>query len=110
MTAAPEIADIVAEKLPEIAALCRHFGVRRLDLFGSAVRGRFDPANSDLDFLVEFEEMPSTSNSKAFGGLREGLEELFNRQIDLLTEAGLKNPYLRRQVEFEKRAVYPRPR
>ena len=41
-----------------VAALCRRFHVRQLDLFGSAVDGRFDPMHSDLDLLVEFEELP----------------------------------------------------
>lgn len=48
-------AEIVEQNLPAIAELCRRFGVRRLDLFGSAAMGRFDPQRSDLDFLVEFE-------------------------------------------------------
>jgi uncharacterized protein len=37
-----------------LAELCRRYGVRRLELFGSAARGQFDPATSDLDFLVLF--------------------------------------------------------
>ena len=106
MTAAPEIADLVAGKLPEIAALCRRHGVRRLDLFGSAVRGRFDPTRSDLDFLVDFEETPTGSYSRAYWDLREGLEVLFDRPIDLLTDPGIRNPYLRRQIEFEKQTIY----
>jgi uncharacterized protein len=39
----------------ELRALCRRFRVRRLDLFGSAARGDFDPIHSDIDFLVEFD-------------------------------------------------------
>ena len=39
----------------ELQALCRRFHVRRLDLFGSAARGDFDPVRSDIDFLVEFD-------------------------------------------------------
>jgi predicted nucleotidyltransferase len=46
---------IVDEKEEAVAVLCRRFGVRRLELFGSAVKGTFDPGTSDLDFLVEFE-------------------------------------------------------
>jgi hypothetical protein len=45
----------------EVAALCERFGARRLDVFGSAVRTDFDPATSDLDFLVEFDELPPGS-------------------------------------------------
>src|SRR4051794_32889922 len=48
--------SIIPEKA-RVAALCRRFNVRRLDLFGSAATGRFDPGHSDLDLLVEFEPM-----------------------------------------------------
>ena len=47
---------LLSQKQSEVAALCRSAGVRRLDVFGSAVRDDFDSARSDLDFLVEFEE------------------------------------------------------
>jgi predicted nucleotidyltransferase len=100
-------AEIIEANLPALRALCRRFGVRRLDLFGSAVTGRFDPARSDLDFLVDFEPMPPSHYAKAGRGLREGLEQLFGRPIDLLTEPALVNPYLRRQIESEKHTLYP---
>jgi predicted nucleotidyltransferase len=98
--------DIVASRLADIAELCRRFDVRRLDLFGSAATGRFDPARSDLDFLVAFEEMPPGRYAKAYFGLREGLEALFQRRVDVLTEGSIENPYLRRQIESEKRPLY----
>src|SRR5947208_9965852 len=100
-------ADIIEANLPALRALCCRFGVRRLDLFGSAATGKFDPARSDLDFLVEFEPMPPSPYAKACRGLRDGLEQLFGRPIDLVTEQGLVNPYLRRQIESEKRTLYP---
>jgi len=53
------LAEIVERNLPALTELCRRFGVRRLDLFGSAATGHFDPARSDLDFLVEFEAPPA---------------------------------------------------
>jgi uncharacterized protein len=105
-TAGAGFAEIVERNLPAIGELCRRFDVRRLDLFGSAATGRFDPARSDLDFLVEFEEMPPGRYAKACFGLREGLEQLFGRPIDLLTKSALVNPYLRPQIDAEKRTLY----
>ncbi len=102
-------AEIVDANLPALRALCRRFHVRRLDLFGSAATGLFESARSDLDFLVEFEPMEPGLYAKACRGLREGLEQLFERPIDLLTEPALVNPYLRRQIEAEKRTLYPSP-
>jgi len=100
-------AEIVERHLPAIAELCRRFGVRRLDLFGSAATGCFDLRRSDLDFLVEFEEMPPGSYAKSYFGLRTGLEALFQRRVDVLTEGSIENPYLRRSIEAERRSVFP---
>ncbi len=97
---------IVEGRLSAIVELCRRFGVQRLDLFGSAAIGRFDPQCSDLDFLVAFEELPKGAYTTRYFDFREGLERLFDRKVDLLTEPGLKNPYLRRQIESEKRSIY----
>ena len=47
--------DEIALRRDELRAVCRRFHVRRLDLFGSAARGDFDPQRSDVDFLVEFD-------------------------------------------------------
>lgn len=44
----------VAERAAELTRLCQRYGVRRLDLFGSAATGRFRADDSDLDFVVEF--------------------------------------------------------
>lgn len=88
-------------------ALCRRFHVRRLDLFGSAADGRFDPARSDLDVLVAFEEMPGAAYADAYFGLRDALAGLFGREVDLVTEPALENPYLRRQIEAQRRRLFP---
>ena len=90
-----------------LPALCRRFCVRQLDLFGSAAEGRFDPARSDLDFLVAFEGVAGSAYADAYFGLREGLAELFGREVDLITEPALENPYLRRQVEAQRRRLFP---
>jgi len=100
--------ELIEPKLDELAALCRRLGVLRLDLFGSAATGHFDPARSDLDFLVEFGPSPLGGRyAKACFELRIGLERLFGRPIDLLTRSMLENPYLRHQIEAEKRPLYP---
>ena len=89
-------AALVEAKLPALRALCRSFGVRRLDLFGSAATGRFDPARSDLDFLVEFESMPPGGYAHAYFGLLEQLEARLSL-VWRIIEA--KFPHLRTHVE-----------
>ena len=93
-----------------LPALCRRFHVRRLYLFGSAAAGQgFDPARSDLDFLVDFELLPPVEYADAYFGLREALEALSGRPIDLVTESALENPFSRRQVEAERRLLFQAP-
>ncbi len=98
------IADIESRR-EELGALCRRFGVRRLDLFGSAARGDFDPEHSDLDFLVEFE--PDSQAGRyfdAYFGLKDALEALFGRCVDLVEPSAIRNPYLRESIaELQER-------
>ena len=91
----------------ELAALCRRFHVRRLDLFGSAAREDFDATRSDFDFLVEFEpEAPGPALDRYFG-FKEALEALLGRPVDLIGKREIRNPYLRRSVERDHRTLYP---
>ena len=79
---------LIAERRSEIAALCRRFGVRRLDVFGSAARGDFDPARSDIDFLVEF--ATEEDNFARFVDFKEALEVLLARRVDLVDRKGIE--------------------
>ena len=100
--------DLIEQHRDEVAVLCRRAGARRLDAFGSAVRGDFNPASSDLDFLVEFDDLPPAQYADAYFALKESLEALFGRPVDLITEASLENPYFRERIQAERRPVYAR--
>lgn len=98
---------LLAEHQTQLAELCRRSHARRLHVFGSATRADFRPADSDLDFLVEFDaELAPSAYSQAFFALKAGLEDLFSRPVDLLTPEALRNPYLRRRIEAEQVPVY----
>lgn len=105
-------ADDIADRLnlplhrERLNSLCHQCKVRRLDVFGSATTTDFDPANSDLDFLVVFEEMKPAVYAKAYFDLREGLVEVFQRPVDLVTDAGLRNPHFMRRIETERLNLY----
>lgn len=104
------VVEAFPHALDALPGVCRRFHVRRLDLFGSAATGRdFDPARSDLDILVSFEPLPPADYADAYFGLREALEALAGRPVDLVTEAALENPYLRRRVESERLPLFPPP-
>lgn len=90
----------------ELERLCRRYGVRRLELFGSAVSGRYRHGESDLDFLVEFDDLPRGAYADAYFGLLEALEDLFGRPVDLVVASAVKNPYFKESIEANKALLY----
>lgn len=90
---------------PEVlAAFCRRHHVRKLSLFGSALRDDFG-SESDLDILVEFE--PGHTPGFAFFGMQDELSELFGRKVDLNTPAFLSRYFCQdvlrsAQVQYEQ--------
>jgi predicted nucleotidyltransferase len=89
-----------------IALLCERFHVVRLDVFGSAVTDRFDPATSDVDILVEFADPTAASYADDYFGLLHELETLLGRPVDLLINRSIRNPYLRRRIESTRVPIY----
>ena len=94
------------ERRDEVIELCQRFGVRRLDVFGSATSGEFDSGRSDIDFLVELQPPEGTSRFDAFFGLKDGLEALLGRPVDLVDPSALDNPYFAAMVERTRQELY----
>ena len=90
----------------ELNRLCKTYGVRRLELFGSGARGDFDLQQSDLDFLVEFDDAGPQGAFDRFFGFKEALESLFQRPVDLIEVKAISNPYFREAIAKDKRSVY----
>ena len=98
---------IVEQKRAELAELCRRYGVRQLDLFGSATRPeRFDAGRSDLDFLVQFAETEAMNPADQYFGLLEDLQRLFGREVDLVSARGLRNPYFIKSIHATREPLY----
>ena len=96
---------LVEEQTDVLAELCRRYGVRRLDVFGSAATGAFREEESDLDFVVDFADR-SPGYADRYLAFAEALEALFGRKVDLLTERAIRNPSFRRAVEATRQTVY----
>jgi len=96
----------IDEQREALEALCRQHHVRRLEVFGSAADGTFDPQRSDLDFLVEYFPLLPGEHYEAYFGMWEGLEALFARTIDLVEPDAMRNPYFIRRVNESRRLVY----
>jgi len=96
----------IADYMSKLSELCVTYGVRRLELFGSASRSDFDRGRSDVDFLVDFAETHPLGTFDRYFGLKEGLEQLFQRSVDLVEEKAIKNPYFRQAIEKDRVLVY----
>jgi predicted nucleotidyltransferase len=97
---------IITENRERIAELCRTHHVRRLSVFGSAVRDDFDPQRSDVDLLVDFAPLGEMEYAPNYFSLLRSFDSLFGRQVDLLAEPQIKNPYLRRSIDEDKVTLY----
>jgi predicted nucleotidyltransferase len=98
--------DLIERHRATLSALCQKYDVRRLDLIGSAARDDFDPAGSDLDFVVEFSNFDATNAADRYLGLLVDLEDLFGRKIDLVSYRAIRNPYFKRVVDETRVMLY----
>jgi len=89
---------LIEDNRDAIATLCRQYGVQRLAVFGSAVKGTFDPATSDLDFAVEFEDY-GPGIGKRFMRFIMALEDLVGTRIDIVTPSSIKSQVFLRELE-----------
>src|SRR5262245_17708108 len=99
----------IERKRDALAALCRRHGAVRLEVFGSAARGvDFDRHRSDADFLATF--TPAARNDlAAFAGLKEDLEKLLGRPVDLVEREvieGSRNFIRRRAILRDAETIY----
>lgn len=102
--------ELIDQHRTEIALLCQRFGVRQLEVFGSAARGTdFDPDRSDADFLVDFERDGGPSPLHQYFGFAEELESLLGRKVDLVERGAIeasRNYIRRRRILAEAEPVY----
>jgi len=98
--------DAVAQYLDDIAALCRRYGVRRLDLFGSAATGLFDPATSDLDFVATFADTHVPGYADHYLDFADDLEALVGRPVDVVIDRSIRSPRFRQAVDAKRQPVY----
>jgi predicted nucleotidyltransferase len=99
------MSPLIEDNLEQISGLCRLYGVRKLELFGSILRADFDPARSDVDLLVDFQ--PQVANSSAnLLNLKEAPEGLLGRHVDLVELRAVRNRRLRHHIEQSKSPLY----
>ena len=89
---------------PRLERLCRRWEITRLGLFGSVLENEFRP-DSDIDVLVTFSPAANWSLFDIVD-LKTGLTEIFGREVDLVEEKAIRNPYRRRTILSTRRVIY----
>ena len=92
---------------PEIERLCRTLPVKRLGLFGSALTQNFSKG-SDVDVLVIFDSGENIDLFDKYFELKEKLEEIFKRNVDLVVDKKFRNPVLRKSIDKTRTIIYER--
>lgn len=96
---------IIEKNRDKIIALCDKHRVARLFVFGSVLTENFKK-NSDIDLLVDFSGVELYDYAQNYFSFKKSLERLLKRQIDLLEDKAVKNPYLRRSIDSSKTMIY----
>ncbi|MEK6476756.1 nucleotidyltransferase domain-containing protein [Catalinimonas sp. 4WD22] len=97
---------IIEENIEALNSICKSNKVAELYLFGSATSGKYTD-KSDLDFAVLFfESLSPLEHGDAFFSLKEDLENLFGREIDLLSYRVVKNPIFKEELDKTKAVLY----
>ena len=95
----------INKHIAQINKLCYLNSVKTLFAFGSVTGDRFKN-DSDIDLVVDFDDEDPISYSEHYFNLKFGLEHIFNRQIELLEEKAIRNPYLKGKIEDTKILIY----
>jgi hypothetical protein len=96
---------MVDKNIDKIRDLCAKHKVGRLFAFGSVLTNRFKN-NSDIDFVVDFNEVDLYDYADNYFDLKYSLENLFKRDVDLLEDKAINNPYLRQSIDSSKQLIY----
>jgi len=91
--------------IEKIELLCKSHKVKTLFAFGSVITNKFRE-DSDIDLIVEIKTNDPIEYAENYFDLKFKLEDLLNKQIDLLEQKALKNPYLIQSINNNKKILY----
>ena len=96
---------LVASRREALSEVCRRFGVRRLEVFGSAAAGGFDPERSDVDLIIDIGKSGADPLEEYFG-LKTELEAVLKRPVDLLVEGSVRNPFVLASIDASRELIF----
>lgn len=97
--------DLIEKNIEKIKMLCIKHKVNKLFVFGSILTNRFK-SNSDIDFIVDFKQVELFDYADNYFDLKESLEKIFKKNIDLLEDKAIHNPYLKKEIDSSRKLVY----
>jgi predicted nucleotidyltransferase len=97
--------NIVERNIEIISDLCKRHKVRQMFVFGSVLTNRFR-MNSDIDFIVDFQGVDLYDYADNYFDFKNSLEHLLEREVDLLEDKAIKNPFLRQTIDSSKKLIY----
>lgn len=97
--------NLIESNIDKLVDLCKKHKVAKLFAFGSIITDRFNK-DSDIDLVVDFEEVDLDDYADNYFDLKFSLEALFKREVDLLEEKAIKNPFFRKSVDAKKKLIY----
>jgi predicted nucleotidyltransferase len=97
--------NLIESNIERLRLLCQKHKVGKLFVFGSVLSNRFN-VDSDIDLIVDFNEVDLSDYADNYFTLKDELEKLFNRKVDLLEAQAIRNPFFKESIDQQKRLVY----
>ncbi len=97
--------NLIENNIQKIISLCRKHKVSKLFVFGSILTNRFND-ESDVDLVVSFNKSEVGDYFDNYFEFKYSLEDVLGREVDLLEEQTIKNPYLKKSVDTTKALIY----
>ena len=97
--------NLIDTNMDKLINLCKDHKLDKLFAFGSVLTDKFDN-NSNIDLIVDFKEVDLYEYANNYFSLKSSLEEIFNRDVDLLEERAIKNPFFKKSIEVKKKLIY----
>ena len=95
----------IYQNIDAIKALCLKYKVNSLFAFGSVLADRFK-SDSDVDLIVDFKDVDLYDYADNYFNLKSSLENVFHREVDLLEDKAINNPYLRKSIDASKQLIF----
>ena len=97
--------NLIENHNKDIQNLCKAHKVKSLYAFGSVLTDKFN-SESDVDFIVDFQQLDVLDYGDNYYNLKFSLENILERNVDLLEEKAIKNPYFKKTVNQNKKLIY----